>query len=223
MADKTIGTKSIKEDAQGNKIVVLPRNTAILAPQENRALNTKQINALHARTPNVYLKKRPAKGGGQWDYVTASYVKRQLNRIFGHENWDFEIKSNLAESFEIATRTQSCTVLGRLTVRVSENKTIVKEQFGRAEVKFKSGTTKPLDFGNDMKSAGSDALKKCASDLGIASDVYNKLEYIEIEIEDAEGEVTPKEVASATEKSKMTSKADSLLESLEDDNGKDTK
>lgn len=219
MADKTIGTKSIKEDAQGNKIVVLPRNTAILAPQENRKLNTKQLNALNARTPTVYLRKRPAKGGGKWDYVTASYVKRQLNRIFGAENWNFEVKSSLAESFEIATRTQSCTVLGRLTIDVG-GKLIVKEQFGRADVKFKQGTTKPLDFGNDMKSAGSDALKKCASDLGIASDVYNKLEYIEIEIEDAEDEVTPKEVASIAEKSKLSSKADSLLESLGDDNAK---
>lgn len=37
-----------------------------------------------------------------------------------------------------------------------------------------------LDFGNDLKAASTDALKKCASLLGIASDVYGKSEYKDI-------------------------------------------
>jgi len=36
-----------------------------------------------------------------------------------------------------------------------------------------------VDFGNDMKAAATDALKKCASELGIASDVYGTAEYAE--------------------------------------------
>ena len=40
----------------------------------------------------------------------------------------------------------------------------------------------PLDFGNDMKAATSDCLKKCASLLGIAADVYEAEEFQEIEV-----------------------------------------
>lgn len=215
--------RRVLSDDKGGKVLVLPPNTSIVAPQEVRTLSTKQINALNVRTPRHYLKKRPAKGGGSdWDYVTAGYVKRQLNRIFGHENWSFEVKSSMSEAFEVATRTGSCTILGKLTVYTQRPQPIIKEQFGRAEVKFKKGTTKPLDFGNDMKAAASDALKKCAADLGIAADVYNKQEYIEIVYEDAEV-VEPKEAAATAEKTKLTTKADELLESIQGTKNGDTK
>jgi isopentenyldiphosphate isomerase len=59
---------------------------------------------------------------------------------------------------------------------------IVKEQFGRADVKFKKGTEIPIDYGNDLKAASTDALKKCASELGIASDIYGKNEFKEIKV-----------------------------------------
>ena len=74
---------------------------------------------------------------------------------------------------------------------------IVKTQFGRAEVKWKmtgsgDGRRKeidpftqspiPLDFGNDMKAASSDALKKCASLMGVAADVYEPDEFQDITI-----------------------------------------
>ena len=36
-----------------------------------------------------------------------------------------------------------------------------------------------LDFGNDLKGAATDSMKKCASMLGIASDVYGKAEFKE--------------------------------------------
>ena len=49
-------------------------------------------------------------------------------------------------------------------------------QFGRSDIKFKNEwidgkkipTKEPLDLGNDLKSATTDALKKCASEIGIA-------------------------------------------------------
>ena len=37
-----------------------------------------------------------------------------------------------------------------------------------------------LDYGNDLKAATTDALKKCASELGIASDIYGANEFKEI-------------------------------------------
>ena len=39
---------------------------------------------------------------------------------------------------------------------------------------------KPVNLGNDFKASATDALKKCASEFGIASDVYGKNEFKEI-------------------------------------------
>lgn len=40
----------------------------------------------------------------------------------------------------------------------------------------------PLDLGNDFKAAATDALKKCASLMGIGADVYEADEFMEIQI-----------------------------------------
>jgi len=40
----------------------------------------------------------------------------------------------------------------------------------------------PLSIGNDLKSAATDCLKKCASEIGIASDIYNKDEFREVKV-----------------------------------------
>ena len=58
-------------------------------------------------------------------------------------------------------------------------------QFGNKDVICKRGTDIPLSIGNDLKSAATDALKKCASELGLASDIYGKLEFKEIKVVDS--------------------------------------
>jgi hypothetical protein len=40
-----------------------------------------------------------------------------------------------------------------------------------------SGT---LDYGNDVKAANTDCLKRCAAQFGVASDIYGKNEFTEI-------------------------------------------
>ena len=73
-------------------------------------------------------------------------------------------------------------VQGRLTIRNPKTfaPIVIKEQFGGADIKFKKGTKVPLDYANDLKAAATDALKKCASELGIASDIYGKNEFKEL-------------------------------------------
>lgn len=160
-------------------------------------LNQNQIQKLWNSTPKKWKYKRPAKGGGEWDYVRVSYVRKVLDSVFGFD-WDFDVDTSLAEAFEVAKLTKMCVVKGTLTARVVDDsgriREIKKTQFGRAEVKMKKGTTDPMDFGNDMKSAVSDCLKKCASLFGVASDVYEADEFIEITISgsDAEKEKTVK-------------------------------
>lgn len=129
-----------------------------------------QLIQILQRTPPQYVYKRPGKGGGTFDYVTVAYVTKSLNYIFGW-NWDFEIVQHGIEGGQV-------WALGKLTVRgTKEGQTIVKTQFGRNDIKYKRGTKEMLDFGNDLKGATSDALKKCASMIGIASDVYGKADY----------------------------------------------
>jgi hypothetical protein len=146
--------------------------------------NQNQVQKLWNSTREVYKYSRPAKGGGEWTYVKSSYVRKVLDSVFGF-NWDFDIETSLAEAFEIAKATKMCVVKGTIVGRVWHDGQwveIKKTQFGRAEVKFKKNSTELLDFGNDMKAATSDCLKKCASLFGIAQDVYEASEFMEIEI-----------------------------------------
>lgn len=134
---------------------------------------TNQLQLLHKTTPEKYIRERPAKGGGKWKYISGGYVKKTLNLMFGF-NWDFEILEQLILHGE-------CIVKGKLTVRTN-GVTIVKTQFGNKDIVYKKlqeGETErqPLSIGNDLKSAATDALKKCASELGIGSDIYNREEF----------------------------------------------
>lgn len=170
-----------KETAKQTKALQL--NMKQVARTES-ILNENQVQKIFNTTPRRYQYSRPAKGGGNWSYVRASYVRRALDGIFGF-NWSFDIETSLAEAFEVAKITKACVVKGVLTCRTRHDGQwieIKKVQWGRSEVKFKKGTQEPLDFGNDIKAASSDALKKCASLLGIAADVYDPAEFQEIEI-----------------------------------------
>lgn len=147
-------------------------------------LNRNQIQKIFNSTPKKYQYSRPGKGGGNWTYVKSSYVRKVLDSVFGF-SWDFDIETTLSEAFEIAKVTKTCVVKGKLTVNVKVDgqwQKISKTQFGRAEVKMKRDSDIQLDFGNDMKAATSDCLKKCASLFGIAADIYEADEFMEIEI-----------------------------------------
>ncbi len=133
-------------------------------------LNTEQLNFLLQKTPKNHIFKRVAKGGGHWEYVTGVYVKKVLNLVFGWD-WSFEI---IKHEFDLNIK--QAYVLGKLTVH-SGGRDIIKMQFGRADIKFKKDTKEPLDIGNDLKAASTDALKKCASELGVASDIYGPNEF----------------------------------------------
>jgi hypothetical protein len=138
-----------------------------------------QLVHMLQRTPSKYVYTRPGKGGGNWAYVTAGYVTKCLNYIFGW-NWDYEKVSEptVTEIIKlIESKIDQVWVTGKLTVRGNDGHQIVKTQAGRAEIKFRKDTRTPVDIGNDIKSAYSDALKKCASLLGIASDIYNAAEF----------------------------------------------
>lgn len=141
----------------------------------DNSLNEGQLEILLRKTPKQYLKKRPAKGGGEWTYVTGGYVRKVLNLMFGWD-WDFEI---LDEKILIEAR--EVVVKGRLTCR-SNGRIIIKTQYGNKDIICKRGTDTPLSIGNDLKAAATDALKKCAAEIGIAADVYNAEDFKEVKV-----------------------------------------
>ena len=140
---------------------------------EENSLNAQQLKQLLKKTPERYVHKRPAKGGGSWDYVTGGYVKKVLNLMFGWD-WDFEIMDEKIIHGE-------AVVKGRLTCRTN-GRTIVKMQYGNKDIMTKRGSNEPLSIGNDLKAAATDALKKCAAEIGIAADIYNKMDFNEVNV-----------------------------------------
>ena len=175
---KKVTKKKVVKKKDTDLVVVTEK--AIMEPEKDGNKYTlqtsfvkeKQILKILQRTPAEHIYSRPAKGGGTWSYVTGTYIKKVLNYVFGWL-WDFEI-------IEHGEKGNQVWVLGRLTVKDGKGLTITKTQFGRADIKCKRGTKEPLDFGNDLKAASTDALKKCASEFGIASDIYGKNEFKDI-------------------------------------------
>ena len=174
-----------KKEKKTKSVAVAEKQNGKSLTMVNCPIEQKQLLFILQRTPKEHIYKRPGKGGGEWEYVTGVYVKKVLNYVFGWM-WDFEIKEHGKEN-------DSVWVLGRLTIKNPDGSImIVKEQFGRADIKFKKEerigkngkkfkviTDKFLDYGNDLKAAATDALKKCASEIGIASDIYGKNEFKE--------------------------------------------
>jgi hypothetical protein len=142
-------------------------------------LTEKQLNIMLKKTPTKYVRERPAKGGGKWKYVSVGYITKALNLMFGWD-WSFDILKE-----EVFIEAGEVVVKGQLTVRVGD-KYITKTQYGNKDIMFRKGTQKPLSIGNDMKSAASDSLKKCASMIGLAQDIYAPEEFTETQVHEAE-------------------------------------
>lgn len=159
-----------------NTLPVLP-TVKVLEPMMNGKkmalastwISEAQLIKIVQKTPKEHIYSRPGKGGGKFSYVTGNYVEKVLNFVFAW-NWDFEVIAHGIEGGQV-------WVQGKLTVKSQKGDSIIKNQFGRADIKYLRGTKTMLDFGNDLKAATTDSLKKCASLLGIASDIYGKQEY----------------------------------------------
>ncbi|QQG43354.1 MAG: hypothetical protein HYW45_04150 [Candidatus Daviesbacteria bacterium] len=140
-------------------------------------LSEAQLSFITQKTPKQYIKTRPGPGGIPLSYVEVGYVINMLNQVFGWD-WDFRILEEQIGKKQVWVR-------GELTVR-ARGHSITKGQFGGADIKFNRISGEPISIADDLKAAGSDCLKKCASMLGIAGDVYWK----ELEFQASEEETT---------------------------------
>jgi len=113
------------------------------------------------RTDPNQIKERKS-GGGMVKYVDTAYMTVALNWACLMD-WDFHVLETREDTID---KKRHFTVLGCLVIHTTEGKKITKQQFGSAVLKAKQET------GDCLKAAASDSLKKCASQLGIAADVY---------------------------------------------------
>ena len=133
-----------------------------------------QIKTIQLKTPKEVVKYRKGRGGKEFAYVETNWVNKRLNEIFGF-GWDFEILEQTPE--ELAMKIGQILIKGKLTVKDINGNFIAKTQFGSAEVKWLKDKPHDADglvnLPDDYKAGASDCLKKTASMLGIALDVYS--------------------------------------------------
>lgn len=134
--------------------------TTVSLPQN---LNQAQLAFITQKTPTQFIKKRPGPGGREFSYVEVGYVINILNQVFGYD-WDFRVLEEQIGKKQVWVR-------GELTARV-EGRSVIKGQYGGADIKVNKTSGEPVSIADDLKAAASDSLKKCASMLGIAGDIY---------------------------------------------------
>jgi hypothetical protein len=111
---------------------------------------------------------RDLRGGVELEYITGEQATTRLNETLGFLNWNFRVVEH-----GIHPEADECWVLGELTVTL-DGRTVVRQQFGSQKVKRSRSSGTPLDIGFDLKGAATDALKKCASLIGVALYLWKK-------------------------------------------------
>jgi hypothetical protein len=116
---------------------------------------SKQIAAaLAAPFTGTDLKSRPGRGGMTFTYADARAVAQRLDDVLGLAGWQFEVK--VADA-------QRAVVHGTL-VAVIDGVTTVRQDFGYPN---SAQDDEPL------KSAASDALRRCAAQIGVGRSLYS--------------------------------------------------
>lgn len=125
---------------------------------------------LTGKTPERFIRKREGQGGKSFDYVPRGYFEKALNMMFGINGWSTQVKEVLTREKERNGKSiTDIAVILRLEYKWGDTVSF-KEQAGSAE-NYESSP-----YGDGVKKAISDALKKCCSQLGIAGDVYGQSE-----------------------------------------------
>src|SRR5439155_222396 len=88
-------------------------------------------------------------------------VTRRLNEALGVGGWSFRILRH-----DINADADEAWALGEIVAEV-DGKCVTRQQFGSQKIKRSRSSGAPLDLGFDLKGAATDAMKKCASLLGV--------------------------------------------------------
>jgi hypothetical protein len=149
-------------------------------PDEQRREAIKAL--LTGETPKKYILKRPARGGGEADYVNTYYMTRQISLVTGFR-WKSECLKEMyrpseADPIEIGAF-MKVTILDS-----NDNETSHTSWGGQAVNRYSKDDPKGnykkgdiISLFDDLKGAYSDGIKKCLSYFGIANDVYGSKDY----------------------------------------------
>lgn len=109
---------------------------------------------------------KDTRGGVELEYVTGEQVTSRLNEVLGVWGWSFRVLQH-----GINVEADEVWVLGEMTSTFDlpdgATRTVLRQQFGSQKIKRSRSSGAPLDIGFDLKGAGTDALKKCASLIGV--------------------------------------------------------
>lgn len=100
------------------------------------------------------LKHRPGRAGMTFTYADARAVAQRLDDVLGIECWQFEVK--VADPARSVVHGSMAVVIG--------GKTVIRQDFGYPN---SAQDDEPL------KSAASDALRRCAAQLGVGRSLYS--------------------------------------------------
>ena len=133
------------------------------------------------------MERRLNKGGANLIYIPVSEVINRMNKVLGVENWSFTV-SNWQQL--------GTSIVAHVALKVNiDGETVYRDGVGGQKIKInKQG--EPVDIGDEVKGAVSDALKKAAQTLGVGLYLARSEEAIEIEQvmeseAEAEARVTP--------------------------------
>jgi hypothetical protein len=101
------------------------------------------------------------RGGIEVTFISGEQVVSRLNEVLGVAGWSFRILRH-----EIHAEADEVWALGEIVAEI-EGKPVTRQQFGSQKIKRSRSTGAPLDLGFDLKGASTDAMKKCASLLGV--------------------------------------------------------
>lgn len=155
-------------------------------------LTDRQKILLSALVPEKYTSDRDIGRGKIFKYIPGNFVTEILDAVFGAGAWSFVIRDGSrvesvpTKDFKDPSKTIEqapvATVLGRLSyllypqpdtededVSKYEPKEFYKEAYGSAIFRGKDNEQQSA-----FKSAGTDALKKCATLIGVGRELYSK-------------------------------------------------
>ena len=101
------------------------------------------------------------RGGVEVTFISGEQVVSRLNEVLGVAGWSFRVLRQ-----EIHAEADEAWALGELVADI-EGRVVTRQQFGSQKIKRSRSTGAPLDLGFDLKGAATDAMKKCASLLGV--------------------------------------------------------
>ena len=160
-----------KKKPEVKKVVAVrvhePKAITAIVMQEVQ-LSPRQTSVIQQETPAALIKTKPGRGGKRVSYVEGGYVISKLNEAFSPLGWEFKIvEKGTTERKNESSAEGEVWVYGELTIIDHKNGyRTTKGQYGQHPIHTK------VPIGDAYKAAGTDALKKCASLLGIALDVY---------------------------------------------------